>query len=60
MGYGVFVRPDGSFGHGGGDPGVETLARHFPERDTSVVLLCNTDDVLDDAWAIVTAPLAGA
>jgi len=39
---------------------VETLARHFPERDTSVVLLCNTDDVLDDAWAIVTAPLAGA
>lgn len=60
MGHGVFVRPDGSFGHGGGDPGVETLARHFPESDTSVVLLCNTDDVLDDAWAIVTAPPAAA
>lgn len=58
MGYGVFVRSDGSFGHGGGDPGVETLARHYPSIDASVVLLCNTDDVLDDAWGLVTAALA--
>ena len=29
MGYGVFLRPDGSFGHGGGDPGSR------PTRDTS-------------------------
>lgn len=57
MGYGVFLRPDGSFGHGGGDPGVETLARHFPGLDTSIVLLCNTDDGLEDAWELLTGGL---
>jgi len=60
MGYGVFVRADGSFGHGGGDPGVETLARHFPSHDASVVLLCNTDEVLHDAWGAITGALLGS
>lgn len=50
MGLGVFVHADGSFGHSGGDPGVETQARHFPAHDLSAVVLCNVVGVCDDAF----------
>lgn len=45
MGYGVWLRGGGRtrrFGHGGGDPGVEVLARRLPELDVTAVVLCNT------------------
>jgi CubicO group peptidase (beta-lactamase class C family) len=40
-GYGVLLYPDGSYGHGGGDPGVEVLVRRFPDQDAHVIVLCN-------------------
>ena len=51
MGYGLFVRADGSFAHGGGDPGVETMARHWPDRDLTLVVLSNEEGTLDPVWA---------
>jgi CubicO group peptidase (beta-lactamase class C family) len=51
MGYGLFVRADGSFAHGGGDPGVETMARHLPDRDLTLVVLCNEEGTLGPVWA---------
>ena len=56
-GYGLYVRADGGFGHGGGDPGVETIARHLPDRDLTLVMLCNGEGMLDDAWPLVTSAL---
>lgn len=58
MGYGVFVGADGCFGHGGGDPGVEALSRHLPSRDTTMVVLANTEGVLDLVYDQVTAAFA--
>lgn len=52
-GYGLFVRADGSFGHGGGDPGVETMARHLPDHDLTLVVLCNEEGTLGQAWAML-------
>jgi hypothetical protein len=46
------------FGHGGGDPGVEVLCRHMPERERTFVVLCNVEGALDDAWRLLEA--AGA
>jgi hypothetical protein len=43
----------GGFGHGGGDPGVETGARYLPESDIAWVVLCNGEGVLDAAWDVV-------
>lgn len=43
VGYGVNIRADGAFGHGGGDPGVATLSRHHPGTGTTAVLLANVD-----------------
>jgi CubicO group peptidase (beta-lactamase class C family) len=42
-GYGVLIYPDGRYGHGGGDPGVEVLAARWPDQDTHVVVLCNCE-----------------
>ena len=53
MGYGLLLREDGSLGHGGGDPGVETLARHWPDRDLTLVVLCNQEGCLDPAWDLL-------
>jgi len=54
MGHGVFLRTgDDGFGHGGGDPGVETLSRHMPERGVSMVALCNREDVLEPVWDLL-------
>jgi CubicO group peptidase (beta-lactamase class C family) len=56
MGYGIFLRSGGAFGHGGGDPGVETLGRMWPAQDLTAVVLCNGENMLDPAWtAIVSA-----
>ena len=56
-GYGVLLYPDGRFGHGGGDPGVEVLVHRFPADDVHLVVLCNGEglagdvrDTLLDAW----------
>jgi CubicO group peptidase (beta-lactamase class C family) len=56
-GYGVFLHPDGRYGHGGGDPGVEVVAHRFPDDDVHLVVLCNVEGLLDqvrtavlDAW----------
>jgi CubicO group peptidase (beta-lactamase class C family) len=60
-GYGVLHFPDGRWGHGGGDPGVEVSAQRFPGDDANLVVLCNThgwsDDLRSavlDAWRPVT------
>jgi CubicO group peptidase (beta-lactamase class C family) len=55
MGYGLFLHEDGSFGHGGGDPGVETMARHWPDRDLTIVVLCNQEYVLGPMWELLLA-----
>jgi hypothetical protein len=58
-GYGVIVYPDGRFGHGGGDPGVSAMVNHWPDRDVTVVSLCNVeeDDERDPAVALRDAVL---
>jgi CubicO group peptidase (beta-lactamase class C family) len=42
-GYGVHLYPDGRYGHGGGDPGVEALVYRWPEDDAHLVVLVNTE-----------------
>ncbi len=42
-GYGVHLYPDGRYGHGGGDPGVEALVHRWPEDDVHLVVLINTE-----------------
>jgi CubicO group peptidase (beta-lactamase class C family) len=42
-GYGVLLYPDGRYGHGGGDPGVEALVHRWPEEDVHLVVLVNTE-----------------
>ncbi len=58
-GYGVLHYPDGSYGHGGGDPGVEVLVRRFPDKDAHVIVLCNGEglagevrDAVLEAWQV--------
>lgn len=53
MGYGVVIRPDGGFTKDGGDPGVETIARHTPAEDLSMVVLCNGEGMLEPAWEML-------
>ena len=57
-GYGVHLYPDGRYGHGGGDPGVEALVHRWPEHDVHLVVLLNTElelavevrQAMIDAW----------
>jgi CubicO group peptidase (beta-lactamase class C family) len=56
-GYGVLHYPDGRYGHGGGDPGVEVLIHRFPAEDVHLIVLCNGEglagevrDAVLDAW----------
>lgn len=44
-GYGVLHYPDGRYGHGGGDPGVEVLAHRWSEDEVNLVVLCNMEDL---------------
>ncbi|MGZ5403162.1 MAG: serine hydrolase domain-containing protein [Nocardioides sp.] len=54
MGYGVLIRPgDGGFAKDGGDPGIETLARHMPVEDVSMVVLCNGEGMLGPVWEML-------
>jgi CubicO group peptidase (beta-lactamase class C family) len=48
-GYGCFLYGDGRFGHGGGDPGVNTLVQRIPSADATVVVLCNIEGPVGDA-----------
>ena len=47
-GYGVHLYPDGRYGHGGGDPGVETLVHRWPDEDVHLVVLVNAGVGLAD------------
>ncbi len=47
-GFGVHLYPDGRWGHGGGDPGVEVNASHWPDEDLNVIVLCNTEGTAGD------------
>jgi CubicO group peptidase (beta-lactamase class C family) len=60
-GYGLMLYPDGRFGHGGGDPGVSAMVNHWPDRDVTVVSLCNVEeyDDGDPAVALRDAVLEG-
>lgn len=56
-GYGVHLYPDGRFGHGGGDPGVDVLVHRWPDEDVDLVVLCNVEgpagtvrDLVVDTW----------
>lgn len=56
-GYGVVHYPDGRYGHGGGDPGVEVLVHRFPAEEANLLVLCNMEglagevrDAVLDAW----------
>ena len=58
-GYGVLHYPDGRYGHGGGDPGVEVLVHRFPDQDAHVIVLCNGEglagevrDAVLEAWRV--------
>ena len=61
-GYGVIRYPDGRWGHGGGDPGVSATVNHWPERDLTVVALCNIEETDDrnPAYELRDAVLAEA
>ena len=61
-GYGLVIYPDGRWGHGGGDPGVSAAVNHWPERDLTLVALCNVEenDELDPAFTLRDAVLAEA
>ena len=56
-GYGFLHYPDGRYGHGGGDPGVDVLLHRFPDDDVNLIVLCNIEglagevrDAVLDAW----------
>lgn len=61
-GYGLLLYADGRFGHGGGDPGVSAAVNHWPDRDLTVVALCNVEetDERDPAFALRDAVLEEA
>jgi CubicO group peptidase (beta-lactamase class C family) len=61
-GYGFRHYPDGRYGHGGGDPGVEVLLNRFPDDDVNVIVLCNIEglagevrDAVVEEWRTPTA-----
>ena len=59
-GYGLVIYPDGRWGHGGGDPGVSAAVNHWPERDLTVVALCNVEETeeMDPSFELRNAVLA--
>lgn len=58
-GYGVFLFPDGRYGHGGGDPGVEVLASRCPDDDAHLVVLCNMEGLADEVRNLLVAAWRG-
>lgn len=61
-GYGLLIYPDGRWGHGGGDPGVSATVNHWPDRDLTVVALCNVEesDEMDPCYELRNAVLTEA
>jgi len=61
-GYGFLIYPDGRWGHGGGDPGTDAAVNHWPDRDVTVVALCNVEetDEMDPAFGLLKAVAAEA
>lgn len=61
-GYGLLRYPDGRFGHGGADPGVSAVVNHWPDRDLTVVALCNVEETesMSPAFDLRDAVLAEA
>ncbi|HET7735506.1 MAG TPA: serine hydrolase domain-containing protein [Nocardioidaceae bacterium] len=59
-GYGVFHYPDGRYGHGGGDPGVEALVHRFPDDDANLVVLCNMEGLAGEVRDAVMKAWRGA
>ncbi len=56
-GYGVHLLPNGAFGHGGGDPGVDVRVQRWPDQRVNLVVLANTEglagevrDLVERAW----------
>jgi CubicO group peptidase (beta-lactamase class C family) len=45
MGYGALYYPDGHYGHGGGDPGVEVNINRWPDDDVNIIVLCNMEEL---------------
>lgn len=58
-GYGVYLFPDGRFGHDGGDPGVEAVVARWPGDGTNLVVLCSVEGVLRDVRDTVLAAWRG-
>ncbi len=56
-GYGVFHAPDGRWGHGGGDPGVEAIVHRWPDDGTHLVVLCNGEGLVGDVRDAVVEAL---
>ena len=42
----MILYPDGRFGHGGGDPGVEALIARWPDDEANLVVSRNTEEEL--------------
>ncbi|MBA3587038.1 MAG: beta-lactamase family protein [Chloroflexi bacterium] len=56
-GYGFLHYPDGRYGHGGGDPGVEVLLHRFPDDDVNIVVLCNMEGLADEVRDVMVDAL---
>ncbi len=54
-GYGVLLYPDGRYGHGGGDPGVEVVIHRWPDDDVQLVVLCNGEGLAGEVRDAVVA-----
>ena len=58
-GYGVHLYPDGRYGHGGGDPGVEVLVHRWPDDDVHLVALCNMEGLAGEVRDLMVAAWRG-
>jgi CubicO group peptidase (beta-lactamase class C family) len=58
-GYGLMHYPDGRYGHGGGDPGVDVLVNRWPEEDLNVVVLCNGEGLTGEVRDLLVAEVRG-
>jgi CubicO group peptidase (beta-lactamase class C family) len=59
FGYGIRHYPDGRYGHGGGDPGVEVLVHRFPADDVNLVVLTNGEGMAGDVRDALLAAWRG-
>lgn len=59
VGYGVYLYPDGRYGHDGGDPGAEVQAVRWPDDDAHLVVLCNMEGLTNEVCHQVVAAWKG-